>query len=79
MKDERLKMLGTPNVALVAKGNRPKGNKNTRGRQFKRGSRLPQKGRPKAEVAKKQKVKGNGETKIARVKCYNCGKKGHCT
>ena len=41
MEEERLKMFGTPNVALVAKGNRPKSNKNTRGRQFKRGSHLP--------------------------------------
>ena len=31
MEEERLKMLGTSHVALVAKGNRPKGNKNNRG------------------------------------------------
>lgn len=41
MEEERLKMFGTPNVALVFKGIRPKSNKNTRGRQFKRGSRPP--------------------------------------
>ena len=28
-------------------------------------------------MAKKQKTKGDAETKIARVKCYNCGKNGH--
>ena len=30
-------------------------------------------------MAKKQNAKGNGETQIARVKFYNCGKKGHYT
>jgi len=47
MDEERLKMFGTASVALVAKGNRPRGNKNNRGRQAKKGSRPPQKGRPK--------------------------------
>ena len=28
-------------------------------------------------IAKKQKAKGNGDKSIARVKCYNCGRKGH--
>ena len=28
-------------------------------------------------MAKKQKVKGNGDKSIARVKCYRCGRKGH--
>jgi len=55
MEEEHLKIFGTSNVALVAKGNRPKGNKNTKGRQFKRGCRPPQKGRLKAGVAKKQR------------------------
>jgi len=32
----------------------------------------PQNGRPKAEIAKKQKAKGNGGINITRVKCYNC-------
>ena len=77
MEEERLKVFGTPNLALVSKGNRPKGNKHGRGRQAKKGSFLPQKGRPKAGIAKKQKAKGNGGINIGRVKCYNCGKKGH--
>jgi len=41
------------------------------------GSRLPQKGRRKAGIAKKQKTKGNAKKIIARVKCYNSDKKGH--
>ena len=57
MEEERMKMFGPPNVALVAKGNRPKGNKNSRGRQAMKGSRLPKKGRPKPGIAKKQKLK----------------------
>jgi len=36
-----------------------------------------QKNGPKSSAIKKQKTKGNGEKNIARVKCYNCGKKGH--
>jgi len=28
-------------------------------------------------MAKKQKAKGNGDKSITRVKCYNCGRKGH--
>ena len=36
-----------------------------------------QKNGPKSGAAKKQKVKGNGDKNIARVKCYNCAKKGH--
>jgi len=66
MEEEFLKTFRSSNVALVAKGNRPKINKNNRGRQYKRVSRLPQKGKPKVLKAS-----------IARVKCYNCGKKGH--
>ena len=77
MKNERLKMFDTPNVALVAKGNRPRGNKNIGSWHVKKGSCPPQKGRPKAGFAKKQKAKGYGEKNIACVKCYHCGKKGH--
>jgi len=32
MEEERMKIFGPPNVALVAKGNMPKGNRNSRGR-----------------------------------------------
>jgi len=41
MEEEHMKMFNPPNVAFVAKGNRPKGNKNTRGRQAMKGSRPP--------------------------------------
>jgi len=66
-----------PYVALVAKGNRPKGNKSSQGRHAMKDSHLPQKGRLQARIAKKQKTKGNVKKKLALVKCYNCGKKGH--
>ena len=58
MEEEHLKMLGTSTVAFVAKGNRPKGNKNNRGRQAKKGFHRPRNGRPKVRIAKKQKAKG---------------------
>jgi len=77
MEEECLKIFGTPNMALVAKGNRPRSNKNTRGQQAKKGSHPAQKGRLKAEFSKKQKTKGNGEKTIVRGKCHSCGKKGH--
>jgi len=32
MEEEHIKMFNTPNVALIAKGNRPRGNKNSRGK-----------------------------------------------
>jgi len=76
MEEECLKILGTLHVALVVKGNRPKGNKNNRGRQAKKSFRPPQNGRPKAGIAKKQKAKGNEGINIACVKFYKCGKKG---
>jgi len=77
IESERLKMLDAPNMALVAKRNRPRGNKNNRGKQFKKGSHPRQKGRLRAGIAKKQKAKGNGEKNIVRVKCYNSDKKDH--
>ena len=52
-------------MALVAKGNRPKGNKTSGDRQYKKGYRPPQKARPKAGVAKKQKGKCNGKKNLA--------------
>jgi len=75
MEEESLKMLGTSHVTFVAKGNRPKSNKNNRGRQAKKGYCLPQNGGLKDGIAKKQKAKGNGGINIAHVKCYNCGRK----
>jgi len=48
MEEECLKMFGSPNEALVAKGNRPRCNKYNRGRLAKKVSRAPHKGKPKA-------------------------------
>jgi len=64
MEEECLKMFGTPNVAPIAKGDRPKGNKNSRGMQFKKGSHPPQSRRPKVGIAKKQKATINAEKNI---------------
>jgi len=33
----------------------------------------------KKGIVKKQKTKGNGDKRITRVNCYNCGRKGHYT
>jgi len=70
-------MFSSSNVALIAKGNRYRGNKSNRGRQYKKAPRSYQRSKPKAGIAKKQKAKGNGEKDMTQVKCYNCGKKGH--
>ena len=69
-------MFGPLNMALVAQGNRPRGNKSSQGTQAMKGSHPPQKGRPKHGIAKKQKAKGNGEKYNACEVLY-CGKKGH--
>jgi len=79
IEDERQKSLAPPSVALVAKGGKPKGKRPFRGKQAKRGQHVPQNSRPGKSIAKKQKVKSNGDKSIARVKCYNCGRKGHYT
>ena len=78
MEEECLKIFSSSNTALVAKGKCPRGNKNW-GRPYKKAPHRHQKSRPKSSVAKKQKAKGNGEKNIARVKCYNYGKKNHFT
>ena len=57
MEEECLKMLGTHHVALVAKGNRPKGNKNNQGRQVKKGFRPPQNGRPRLGLPRSTRPK----------------------
>ena len=77
MEDERQKSFAPPNVALVAKGSKPKGKRPFRGKQAKKGPHSPQNSRLGRGIAKKQKAKGNGAKSIARVKCYNCGRKGH--
>jgi len=64
-------------VALVAKGNKPKGKRPFRGKQAKKGQCAPQNSQREKGIAKKQKAKGNEDKNIARVKCYNYGKKEH--
>ena len=77
MEDERQRALVHPSVALVAKGGKSKGKRPFRGKQAKKGQHAPQSSRVGKGMAKKQKAKANRDKSIARVKCYNCGKKGH--
>ena len=77
MEDERQKSLAPLSAELVAKGGKLKGKRPFRGKQAKKSQPASQNSRLGKGVAKKQKAKGNGDKSIARVKCYNCGKKGH--
>ena len=76
MEEERLKQYAPSSMAFVAKGSGPKGRKPYCGKKPKKGHRPPQNSRSNAGTAKKHKAKGNGAKDIARVKGYNCGKKG---
>ena len=53
MEEESLKTFSSSNVALVAKGNRPKGNKNNQVGNIKKCLALFKKARPKIGIAKK--------------------------
>ena len=64
-------------MAFVAKGLGPKDKKPYHGKKPKKGPRPPQNSRSNGDTAKKHKAKDNGAKDMARVKCYNCGKKGH--
>ena len=75
LEEECLKMFSSSNAALVAKGNRPRSNKN-QGRLYKKAIHPYQKNGPKFGATNKQKAKGNDEKNIARVKCHNYEKKG---
>jgi len=77
MEKERFKLYAPPSVAFVAKGSGPKARKTYRGKKPKKGLRSPQNSRLNGGTAKKHKAKGNRAKDMARVKCYNCGKKGH--
>ena len=57
IEEERLRTFSSLNVAFVTKGDRPKGNKNNRGKHFKRFSHYPKKGKAKGGVAKKLRLK----------------------
>ncbi|KAH9618858.1 hypothetical protein KSS87_009464, partial [Heliosperma pusillum] len=74
MEVERQKALSpsTPAVALAVQGT----SKNNKGKKPK-GRRPNQTPGPRGGVQKQHKAKGRKETNVARVKCYNCGKKGH--
>ena len=77
MEEERLKLYAPPSVTFVAKGLGPRGRKPYCSKKPKRGSHPPQNSCSNCGTPKKHKAKGNGAKDIARVKCYNCGKKGH--
>jgi len=79
MEEECLKLYAPPSVASVAKESGPKGRKPYCGKKPKKGPRLPQNSCFNCGTAKKHKAKGNGAKNMARVNCYNCGKKGHFT
>lgn len=76
MEVERQKALkpSTSNVALVVQGK----SKYKKPKPTKKGRRPAQTQGPRGGVNKQQKAKGHPkETNLARVKCYNCGIKGH--
>ena len=77
MEEERLKLYTLPSLAFISKGSGPKGRKPYRVNKPKKEPRPPHNSRSNAGTAKKHKAKGNGVKDIARVKCYNCGKKGY--
>jgi len=77
MENKHRKSLAPPSVALVAKRSKPKCKRPFRGKLAKKGKHAPQNSRLGKGIAKKQKTKGNGDKSIARVKCHNCGRKGH--
>ena len=53
MEDECQKSFAPPNVALVAKGSKPKGKRPFRGKLAKKGQHAPQSSRPGKGIAKK--------------------------
>ena len=77
MEEERIKMYAPPSVAFIAKGSGPRGRKPYSGKKPKKGPHPSQKSRSNGGTAKKHKAKGNGAKDMARVKCYNFGRKGH--
>jgi len=77
IQEERLKLYAPYSVAFVTKGLGPKGRKPYHGKKPKKGPCPSQNSRSNAGNAKKHKAKGNGANDIARVKCYNCGKRGY--
>jgi len=77
LEGERQKSRAPPSVALVAKESKPEGKSAFYAKQATKGPHTPQNSRPGKGIAKKHKAKGNGDKNIARVQCYNCGRKEH--
>ena len=74
---EHTKIYALPNVAFASKECGPRGKRACRGKNPRKGPHSPQSSHSKVGSVKKQKAKGTGSKDMARVKCYNCGKKGH--
>ena len=77
MEEEHIKANAPPIMAFVSKGSR--GKHALHDKKPKKGPCLLQNSHSKGGSAKKHKVEGTGAKDIARVKCYNCGKKGNST
>ena len=77
MKDERQKSLAPPFVALAVRESEPKGKKAFLWQTCQERSVCRSKLPTSKGIAKKQKAKSNGEKSVARMKCYNYGRKGH--
>ena len=78
MEEEHIKTYAPPNVAFNAKGCGPKGKRHCPGKKPKKGPHPSQDSSSKCCFAKKQhKAKSTGAKDMARVKCYNYGKKRH--
>lgn len=75
MEVERQKAIAPSHVAFVAHGRESKKTKHRSKRSKK--ARFSQNHGPEGGVAKQPKAKGRKEVKIALVKCFNCGNKGH--
>jgi len=76
MEEKRLNMFSSSNMALVAKGNRSEGTRNSQGKHLRKVLTPSQKVGPKGGIVDKQKIKGNGEKNIVQVKCHSYCKKG---
>jgi len=76
MEEDHIHIYAPPNVAFITKGCGPRGKKPNCGKKPKKGPHPSQNSRPKGGYAKKHKANSTGAKDVARVKCYNCEKKG---
>ena len=72
-----MKIHASANIAFIGKGCGPRGNRPYDGKKPRKGPHPSQDSSSKRCFAKKHKAKSTGAKDMARVKCYNCGKKGH--